>query len=239
MGLYGNINGAKKIITPLYANINGARRQLSHLYANIAGVKKNILQVQYAWKRYKATNWNQVQGSWNTYSGEITCSVDSSQTHSVTYGYVSLGGGGVSSISYASYTFSGSDGVFSGISGATCEISEDYNNDTYTINGTDPYGRWTMPMGNRSIFQVSSYHMQVWCKQYNSIGDVIAVETSDNGFSVDVYYYARPSAYSSNYDIVTDAYRYAHPDNAEDYYHDWQTGEYYYYGYKYEYIGQI
>lgn len=232
MGLYVNIDGRKKIISSVYANINGARRKLSALYANVNGSRKDVLAVKYAWKRYKATSWEQVHGSWNTYTDEITCAFDSSQTHTLTRGYVSV------DTSYDSFTFSPSTGQFTGRNGATCSIRENYENDTYTIEGRDPYNRWATPYGSHQLFLIGSYHMQVFCKKWNSLGDtVISVETSDNGFDIQSYYYAKPTAYSTSYDIVTSTNRYQYHDG-EDYSH-YETGEYSYSGYRYEYIGQL
>lgn len=232
MGLYVNINGSKKIISSVYANINGARRKLWALFANVNGLREDVLEVRYAWKRYKATSWEKVHGSWNTYTGEVSCSFDSSQTHTLTYGYVSV------DTSYDSYTFSPSTGQFTGRNGATCSIHENYENDTYTIDGRDPYNRWATPYGSHQLFLIGSYHMQVFCKKWNSLGDtVMSVETMNNGFDIQSYYYAKPTAYSTSYDIVTSTNRYQYHDG-EDYSH-YETGEYSYSGYRYEYIGQL
>ena len=232
MGLYVNIDGRKKIISPVYANINGASRRLSALYANVNGSRKDVLAVKYAWKRYWATSWEQVHGTWDTYTEEITCSFDSSQKHTLTCGYVSV------DTSYDSYTFSPSTGQFTGRNGAACSIHENYENDTYTIEGRDPYNRWATPYGSHQLFLIGGYHMQVFCKKWNSLGDtVMSVETMNNGFDVVSYYYAKPTAYSTSYDIVTSTNRYQYHDG-EHYYH-YDTGEYSYTGYKYEYIGQL
>lgn len=236
MSLHVNIDGSKKILSSVYANINGASRKLTSLYANINGSRKDVLAAKYAWRRYKATSWEQVSCSWNTYYEDVTCSEDRNQTHSVCYGYVTPAYSPW--MSYDSFSFSPSTGLFTGLNGEEFDVYTDYDPDTYEITGTDPCDRWIFPYDKNMICKVGSYNMQVFCKTYRPNGSLGSIETMNNGFTVYDCYYAKPTAYSTSYSIVTSKYRHDYPDNGEDYYHS-DNGYYDYYGYKYEYIGQI
>lgn len=240
MGLHVNIDGSKKIISSVYANINGASRKLSSLYANVNGSSKDVLAVRHAWKRYAATSWENTLGSWTPYDEDTTCSFDSSATHSVHHGYVTPWN--YPYMSYSSFSFNTSTGKYTGIGGESFDVTINDEKETFEISGTNPYNRWIFPWGSsgntNQICQVNFYNLQIFCKKYNSAGTLMSVETYNNGFGVLTYRYAKPTAYSTSYDIVTSTDRYRYPDDGDGYSYS-PTGSYEYSGYKYEYIGQL
>lgn len=238
MGIHVNIDGSKKILSSLYANIDGANKKLSALYANVNGASKDVLAVKYAWKRYKATSWEQVYGSLSTYTEETTCVNDNSQIHTVTEGYVSPWYSPYTS--YESFSFNSSTGVFTGNNGAEFDTYVHEDPDEWGTTGTDPYNRWIIiDSSKHQICKVySGYNAQILCKTYNVAGMLMSVEYGPSGFTTSTYYYAKPTSYATNYDIVTSTYRWSHPDNDAGCYVS-ENGQYAYDGYKYEYIGQI